>query len=322
MRRPSHIAPSAGALMSVLRSAFIALSQNRSLRRFAEHSRAGSRLSSRFVAGMEIADALRAAEAANRLGIHVTLDSLGESVTSAEEAERAAAVYHELLDAIAARKLDANISVKLTQMGLTLDPELAERIAADLVAHAHATGSFVRIDMEDSSLTDVTLEIVRRLHARSDLGGAVGIVIQAYLYRSQQDIEQLMREGIRVRLCKGAYKEPASVAFPRKVDVDTNYVRLACELLQSGLYHGLATHDESMIAETRAFAAQNGVAPAQFEFQMLYGVRRDLQRRLVTEGYNVRVYIPFGREWYPYFMRRLAERPANVLFLAKNLLRS
>jgi proline dehydrogenase len=306
--------------MSVLRSAFIALSHNRPLRRFAEHSRAGSRLSSRFVAGMEITDALRAAEAANRLGIHVTLDSLGESVTSAEEAERAAAVYHELLDAIAAHKLDANVSVKLTQMGLTLDPALAERIAADLVAHAHATGNFVRIDMEDSSLTDVTLEIVRRLHAR--FPDSVGIVIQAYLFRSQQDIEQLIRDGIRVRLCKGAYKEPANVAFPHKADVDTNYVRLACQLLQSGLYHGLATHDDSMIAEARAFAAQNGIAPAQFEFQMLYGVRRDLQRRLVTEGYNVRVYIPFGREWYPYFMRRLAERPANVLFLAKNLLRA
>jgi proline dehydrogenase len=315
-------APAAGASMSVLRSAFIALSHNRPLRRFAERSRLGSRLSSRFVAGMEIADALRAAEAANRLGIHVTLDSLGESVTSAEEAHSAAAVYHELLDAVAAQKLDANISVKLTQMGLTLDPALAEQIAADLTAHAHATGNFVRIDMEDSSLTDVTLDIVRRLHARPELGGAIGIVIQAYLYRSQQDVERLIGEGIRIRLCKGAYKEPAEVAFPKKSDVDTNYVRLSCQLLESGIYHGLATHDEAMIAEARAYAAQHGIAPSRFEFQMLYGVRRDLQRQLVDEGYNVRVYIPFGREWYPYFMRRLAERPANALFIAKNMLRS
>ncbi|MDR3739450.1 MAG: proline dehydrogenase family protein [Terracidiphilus sp.] len=308
--------------MSLLRSAFIALSQNRALRRFAEHSRAGSRLSSRFVAGMEIDDALRAAQAANQLGIHVTLDSLGESVTSAEEAHRAAAVYHRLLDAIAERKLDANVSVKLTQMGLTLDPALAEQIAADLTAHAHTTGNFVRIDMEDSSLTDVTLGIVRRLHARPELGGAIGVVIQSYLYRSQQDVERLLGEGIRIRLCKGAYKEPAEIAFPHKTDVDANYRRLSGTLLQSGIYHGLATHDEAMIAEARAFAAQHSIAPAQFEFQMLYGVRRDLQRQLVAQGYNVRVYIPFGREWYPYFMRRLAERPANVLFIAKNLLRA
>ncbi len=306
--------------MSVLRSAFIALSQNRTLRHFAERSRTGSRLSSRFVAGMEIEEALRAAEAANRLGIHVTLDSLGESVTSAEEAQRSAAVYHQLLDAIAERKLDANISVKLTQMGLALDPALAENIAASLAEHATATGNFLRIDMEDSSLTDVTLGIVRRLHVR--FPGAIGIVIQAYLYRSQQDIDHLLREGIRVRLCKGAYKEPAAVAFPRKVDVDTNYVRLACALLASGIYHGFATHDEAMIAEARSFAAQNGIPPAQFEFQMLHGVRRDLQRRLAAEGYNVRVYIPFGREWYPYFMRRLAERPANALFLARNFFRA
>lgn len=282
----------------------------------------GSKLSARFVAGMEIEDALRVAESVNAQGIHVTLDSLGESVTSAEEAHRAAAIYHDLLDAIAARKLDANISVKLTQMGLALDPALAESIAMSLAEHARATGNFLRIDMEDSTLTQVTLDIVRRLHARPDLSGAIGIVIQAYLYRSENDIEQLIADGIRVRLCKGAYKEPAEVAFPRKADVDSNYVRLSCMLLKSDTYHGLATHDESMIAEARSFAAQHGIGPERFEFQMLYGVRRDLQRQLVAEGYNVRVYIPFGREWYPYFMRRLAERPANVLFLAKNMLRN
>ena len=307
--------------MPVLRSVFIALSRNRQLRRFAEHSRIGSKISSRFVAGLEIEDALRVAEAVNKQGMLVTLDSLGESVATAAEAHAAAGIYHRLLDSIAERKLNSNISVKLTQMGLALNPRLAESIAASLAEHAQATGNFVRIDMEDSSLTQVTLDIVRRLHARPELRDAIGIVIQSYLFRSQADIEQLLAEGIRVRLCKGAYKEPADVAFPRKADVDANYIRLSCALLKSGIYHGLATHDDGMIAAAKSFAGQNGIAPGRFEFQMLFGVRRDLQRKLVAEGYNVRVYIPFGREWYPYFMRRLAERPANVLFIAKNLLR-
>jgi proline dehydrogenase len=307
--------------MPVLRSAFIALSRNRPLRRFCERSSIGNKLSSRFVAGTEISDALRVAESVNHQGMHVTLDSLGESVASAAEAHRAADIYHRLLDAIAQRHLDANISVKLTQMGLALDPELAQSIAAGLAEHAHQTGNFVRIDMEDSPLTQVTLDIVRRLHAREDLKGAIGIVIQAYLYRSKTDIEQLIGDGIRVRLCKGAYNEPAEVAYPRKADVDANYIKLSQLLLDSSIYHGLATHDDAMVAQAKAFAKKRGVGPGRFEFQMLYGVRRDLQRHLVAEGYNVRVYIPFGREWYPYFMRRLAERPANVLFLAKNLLR-
>jgi proline dehydrogenase len=308
--------------MPLLRSAFIALSHNRLLRRFVEHSRLGGRLSSRFVAGMEIEDALRVAEAVNKQGMAVTLDSLGESVTSEAEAHRAAEIYHQLLDAIAERKLDANISVKLTQMGLELSAELAEAIVESLAGHAAATGNFVRIDMEDSTLTQITLDIVRRLHARPQLRGAIGVVIQSYLYRSQADIEQLLAGGIRVRLCKGAYKEPPEVAFKRKADVDANFVRLSRMLLASPVYHALATHDEAMVAAARTFASQHGIDPSRFEFQMLYGVRRDLQRRLVREGYKVRVYVPFGREWYPYFMRRLAERPANVLFLARNFFRS
>ena len=307
--------------MPVLRSAFIALSRNRALRNFCENSRTGGKLSSRFVAGMTIEDALRVARAVNDQGIHVTLDSLGESVTAPEEAHAAAQIYHRLLDAIADQKLDANISVKLTQMGLSLDPKLAEEIATNLTEHAKATNNFVRIDMEDSPLTQITLDIVRRLHARQALRGTIGVVIQSYLYRSQADVEQLIAEGIRIRLCKGAYKEPPEVAFPRKADVDANYVKLSGLLLESPIYHGLATHDENMVAAAKAFAKQHNIAPSRFEFQMLYGVRRDLQRTLVAEGYNVRVYIPFGREWYPYFMRRLAERPANVIFLAKNMLR-
>jgi proline dehydrogenase len=307
--------------MSLLRSAFIGLSRNRLLRRFGERSSVGVKLSSRFVAGMEIDDALRVAEAVNRQGMSVSLDSLGESVTSDAEAHRAAEIYHRLLDSIAERKLNANVSVKLTQMGLDLSREMAEGIAARLVQHARSTGNFVRIDMEGSSLTQVTLDIVRRLHARPDLRGAIGIVIQSYLYRSQADVEQLLADGIRIRLCKGAYKEPHEVAFPKKADVDANYMRLTGMLLDSHIYHGLATHDEKMVAAAREFARQHSIDAGRYEFQMLFGVRRDLQRQLINDGYNVRVYIPFGREWYPYFMRRLAERPANVFFLAKNLLR-
>jgi proline dehydrogenase len=307
--------------MPVLRSAFIALSHNRTIRKFAEHGSFGGKLSSRFVAGFNIEDALRVCSQINQQGMHVTLDSLGESVTNADEAHRAADIYHQLLDQIASRKLDSNISVKLTQMGLTQDPALAEEIALNLTQHAQATNNFVRIDMEDSSLTQITLEIVRRIHAQPELKGSIGIVIQSYLYRSQADIEQLIADGIRVRLCKGAYKEPAEVAFPKKSDVDASYIKLSNLLLQSPIYHGLATHDEKMIAAAKSFAAERGIDRSHFEFQMLFGVRRDLQRKLVAEGYNVRVYIPFGREWYPYFMRRLAERPANVFFIAKNMLR-
>jgi len=308
--------------MAVLRSGFIALSHNRPLRRFCEHSALGTRLNARFIAGMRPEDALRVAETVNRQGISVTLDSLGESVTSPTEAHRAADVYHRLLDAIAERGLDANISVKLTQMGLELSPELAEQIAENLVQHARSTRNFVRIDMEDSRLTQDTLDIVRRVHSHAGLRGAVGVVIQAYLYRSQADIEQLLADGIRVRLCKGAYNEPSEVAFPHKPDVDSNFFKLARMLVDSPIYHALATHDEALIDKMKAYAAEAAIDPSHFEFQMLYGVRRDLQRKLVSQGYKVRVYVPFGTEWYPYFMRRLAERPANVIFLARNFFRS
>jgi len=308
--------------MPILRSALITLSRNRSLRQFCERSRTGTKLSSRFVAGMEPADALKAAEAVNHQGIAVTLDSLGESVTSESAAHHAADVYHKLLESIQERGLNANISVKLTQMGLELSPDLAESITANLAEHAHATGNFVRVDMEDSRLTQVTLDIVRRIHARSGIRGSVGIVIQAYLYRSQADVEQLLADGIRIRLCKGAYKEPAEVAFPRKSQVDANFLKLSNLLLESPIYHAFATHDEAIVAAVKRRALEQKIDPARYEFQMLYGIRRDLQRRLVSEGNNVRVYVPFGSEWYPYFMRRLAERPANVLFMARNLFHS
>lgn len=307
--------------MPLLRSAFLAGSRNRSLRRFCERSKIGSRLSSRFVAGLEPEDALRVAASVNRLGMQVTLDSLGESVTTEGEAHKAAEVYHRLLDSIAEQRLSANISIKLTQMGLELSPALAEVVIADLVEHAASTSSFVRVDMEGSALTQSTLDIVRRLHSVPRLRGSVGVVIQSYLYRSQADIEQLLADGIRVRLCKGAYNEPSEVAFARKSEVNQNFLLLSRMLLDSGVYHAFATHDEAIIEAIKAFASTRKIMPSQFEFQMLYGVRRDLQRRLAFEGYNVRVYVPFGREWYPYFMRRLAERPANVLFLARNFFR-
>ncbi len=249
-----------------------------------------------------------------------TLDSLGENVHTPEEAQRSAAIYHQLLEAISERALDANVSVKLTQMGMDLGPGLAEQIVGSLVEHARRVGTFLRVDMEGSAYTQVTLDLVCRLHRQ--FPGSVGVVIQAYLRRSAEDIAMLVREGIRVRLCKGAYQEPAAIAFPAKSDVDANYVRLTEMLLTSGVYHGIATHDPAMIAAAKRIIAERKLEQGSFEFQMLYGVRRDLQRQLIAEGFRVRVYVPFGREWYPYFMRRLAERPANVLFLAKNLFRS
>jgi proline dehydrogenase len=207
-------------------------------------------------------------------------------------------------------------------MGMDLDPALAEGIVQRLTEHARSVDSFVRVDMEGTPYTQATLDLVHRLHALPGNQGRIGVVIQAYLFRSQADIEKLLSAGIRVRLCKGAYQEPANLAYAQKADVDQNFVRLMQILVSSGIYHGIATHDEAMIDATRKFVAEQKINRASFEFQMLYGIRRDLQRSLVAEGYRVRVYVPFGTEWYPYFMRRLAERPANVLFLAKSLLRS
>jgi proline dehydrogenase len=303
------------------RPIFIALSQNSALRHFYENSKLGRRMSSRFIAGTGMEEALGVAKALNRRGVSATLDNLGENVASPQEARQAADVYHRLLDAIAAEKLDANISLKLSHMGLDLDPQLAFATTAGLVQHASAADSFVRIDMEGTGYTQATIDLVLRLHAMAGNAGHVGVVIQAYLYRSEADVACLIKNGVRIRLCKGAYREPPTFAFANKTDVDTNFVNLMKMLLPSGIYHGIATHDPKMIAATREFARARKIGLAEFEFQMLYGVRRDLQRALAEEGYRVRVYLPFGREWYPYFMRRLAERPANVLFLARNLLR-
>jgi proline dehydrogenase len=307
--------------MSLLRSTFIGLSQNSRLRRFAENSRLGRRMSSRFVAGFSIEDALAAATTLGSQGLAVTLDSLGENVTTPDQARRSAQTYHWLLDAISQSKLDANVSLKLTQMGMDLSPNLAFEIVSSLVDHAVQANSFVRVDMEGSAYTQATIDLVRKLHAVPANRGRVGIVIQSYLRRSPDDVAALLNDRIRIRLCKGAYQEPRDVAFPDKKDVDRSFVALTETLLKSGVFHGIATHDPAMIAAAKDFARSQRIDPARFEFQMLYGIRRDLQRSLVQEGYKVRVYVPFGEEWYPYFMRRLAERPANVLFIARNMLR-
>jgi proline dehydrogenase len=307
--------------MSLLRSTFIGLSQNSRIRRFAEQSSLGRRMSSRFVAGFRIEDALAAAQNLAGQGLAVTLDSLGENVATPTQARNSAQIYHWLLDSLAKSKNDANVSLKLTQMGMDLGPGLATEIVSGLVDHAVQSNSFVRVDMEGSAYTQATIDLVRKLHAIPANRGHVGIVIQAYLRRSADDIANLLSDGIRIRLCKGAYQEPPDLAFPDKKDVDGNFVALTRTLLKSGVFHGIATHDPAMIEAAKAFARDQRIDPSTFEFQMLYGVRRDLQGSLVKEGYKVRIYVPFGEEWYPYFMRRLAERPANVLFIARNFFR-
>ena len=303
----------------MLRAAFISLSESRSIRSAAEKTWVGRRVSRRFVAGTEVANALSAARAMNQFGLSVSVDNLGENVTNTDEARHSAQLYHQMLDQIYAQGLNTNVSLKLTHMGLDVDENLAYEIASSLVEHAARIDNFVRVDMEGSAYTQRTLDFVRRLHQRPEFVGHVGAVIQSYLRRSEADVEQLIAEGIRIRLCKGAYKESPEIAFPDKADVDANYVKLMKLLLKSGIYHGLATHDENMIRSTIEFAQAEGIRPSAFEFQMLYGIRRDLQQKLIKDGWKCRVYIPFGTEWYPYFMRRLAERPANALFILKNL---
>ncbi len=303
----------------MLRALLISLSGNRRLRTFAENSPIGQRVSRRFVAGTTVEDALNATRAVNQRGMAVSVDNLGENVTNAEEAHQSAGLYHQLLDQITARGLNANISLKLTHMGLDVDPKVARELVCGLVQHAAQLNNFVRVDMEGSAYTQVTLDTVHALHRAYP--GRVGAVIQAYMRRSQADVERLIAEGIRIRLCKGAYKEPPDLAFQKKWEVDANYVRLMKILLKSGIYHGIATHDERIIEQTKQFARAERISPEAFEFQMLYGIRRDRQEKILRQGWRMRVYIPFGTEWYPYLMRRLAERPANLFFIIRNLFR-
>ena len=304
----------------MLRTVLLYLSRQPEIFRFVRHNGLAKRFASRFVAGETIATACDAVAELNAKGITATLDLLGESVTNEAEARETGAQYLALLDEIARRKLDANVSVKLTALGQDIRDDLCEAVTTEILAKAKAHDTFVRLDMEGSPYTQRTLDFfANRLYPA--FPGQVGVVLQSALRRTLDDIDWANGKGCRVRLCKGAYLEPATVAFPDKKDVDATYVEGMRRLLTKGRYPGIATHDERIIAETVRFATAEGIAADRFEFQMLYGVRRDLQERLVREGWRVRVYVPFGTQWYPYLMRRLAERPANIAFILGNVLR-
>lgn len=312
----------------MLQRTFLMLSRASWAQRIITRLPPARRTAHRFVAGETIAEAIRAIRALNARGLNATLDFLGESVTNEDEATRAADEYLRALDAIAASGVRANVSLKLTQLGLDLDDDFCLRNVGRVVAHAQLCGNFVRVDMEGTPYTDRTLRLVRALHRDFD---NIGAVIQAYLYRSEADLLALTDEAIRIRLCKGAYQEPPDKAYPHKRDVDANFVKLAGLLLDRSArarrsedgrvppLAALATHDEKMIAAAKAHITTRHIGFDRFEFQMLYGVRRELQERLVQEGFAVRIYVPYGTHWYPYFMRRLAERPANVWFFLRSL---
>jgi proline dehydrogenase len=298
----------------MLRSAFLYLAGQQQIFKFVRNNRLAKSFAGRFVAGETLDTALAAVARLNARGITASLDLLGESVHNEAEAQRAGEAYIAMLDRIHERKADANVSVKLTAMGLDISEDLCVVIVHTILQRARDYGSFVRIDMESSEYTQRTLDLFeQRLYPAYSQN--VGIVLQSYLFRTFADVERAILLKARVRLCKGAYKEPETVAYPDKKDVDANYIRCMHELMLNGNYPGIATHDEAIIRDAKRFAKANDIAPDRYEFQMLYGVRRDLQDQLVREGYRLRVYVPFGTQWYPYLMRRLAERPANVAFL-------
>jgi proline dehydrogenase len=304
----------------MLRQTFLYLSNQPQVFHFVRHNRLAKRFASRFVAGETLDSAVQAVRALNAKKISASLDLLGESVRNEAEARSAGREYLTMLDRIHSEGLNANVSVKLTQMGLDISEELCVAIMQEILDRARQHGNFVRIDMESSQYTERTLRLFEdRLYP--NYREHVGIVLQSYLYRTAADVEHAIELKCRVRLCKGAYKEPPAVAYPDKRDVDANYVRCMHKLLLHGNYPGIATHDQAIIAEAKRFVREHGIGRDRFEFQMLYGVRRDLQERLVREGYNLRVYVPFGTQWYPYLMRRLAERPANVAFITGNVIR-
>jgi proline dehydrogenase len=320
-RPPRGGQPVRGAFDRASRSVLLWLSQRRSLGRLATRLPITRRMVARFVAGETLEEALVAIERLHAAGYRTTVDILGESITSADHARHATDLYLRTLDALAAAGLDRNVSVKLSQMGLGFDADLCRQNVARILARAAEHGAFVRIDMEDSSTTDATLELWRALRPINHGRGESGVVIQAALRRSGADVDGLVTEEARIRLCKGAYVEPPDVAYPDKADVDAAYERLMDVLMRAGPLVGIATHDAALIGHATELAESEGIDRDRFEFQMLYGVRRDLQERLRAAGYGVRVYVPFGTEWYPYFMRRLAERPANVAFVLRSLLR-
>jgi proline dehydrogenase len=300
------------------RSALIYLSRHEGLKDFAARFSLFKKLTTRFIAGENIEEAVAAIREINVRGCSASFDHLNESVDSIAETEAEVREYLNVLARIDETGIDSNVSIKLSQFGLVIDPELAYRNARRVVEDATRRGNFVRVDMEGSSVTQATIDVFKRLRGEFGLND-VGIVLQSYLYRTMDDARDLLKIPARIRICKGAYNEPPEVAYPNKKDVDDNYVRVMQLLLSSGVYHGIATHDPKMIDATIDFAQREGVSKDAFEFQMLYGIRRDLQEQLARDGYGMRVYVPYGKHWYPYFMRRLAERPANVWFVMKNL---
>jgi len=302
------------------RTLLLRLAENKSLESLVRRNRWSARIARRFVAGETIDEAIPSVAGLNAQGISASLDLLGESVLRADQVDATVDTYLRLFQAIRESGVDANVSLKLTALGLDIDEELCYCNMARLLSAA-GPDRFVRIDMESSAYTQRTLDLFERLWNSEQRFRNVGVVIQSYLRRSEEDIETLVKMGARVRLCKGAYDEPESIAFPNKTDVDENYVRLMRRLVSDGVYPGIATHDEKMISATKDYALEQKIEPDQFEFQMLYGIRRDLQTDLVKNGYRMRVYTPFGTYWYPYLMRRLAERPANLMFVLKNILR-
>ena len=302
----------------MLRSALLKLSENKKFGTWVTSNATTRRMARRFVAGESLQDAIAAARRCNDAGMAASLDYLGENVASTSDAQRFRDEYLEIFETIAQEKLLANVSCKLTQLGLDINSEFCAGLVLSIVERAARFDNFLRIDMEGSAYTQRTIDLVKRVRSRNP---AVGTVIQSCLYRSEKDVGELLACGCRIRLVKGAYKEPEDLAFPRKADVDANYVRLLQMLLPSGFYHAIATHDPRLIAATIRYAAEKRISKDDFEFQMLYGIRTDLQRRLVKDGYRVRIYIPFGNDWFPYFMRRLAERPANVGFILRNFFR-
>lgn len=302
----------------MLKGTLLYLAQSEGLRNFVVHNRATRGVSRRFVAGETLDDAIDATRVLNQRGMHVSLDHLGENVSDATEALAATQAFITILDRIKQTGVDANISIKLTALGLDISQELCEQNARRILEHAAQYPIFVRIDMEGSAYTEQTVDITLRMHQQFE---HVGTVIQSCLYRSKQDVERLIAQGVRVRLVKGAYREPHSVAFQQKSEVDQNYVRLMKPLLLHGNYPAIASHDEAIINAACKFALENGIDKSTFEFQMLYGIRRDLQDKLVKQGYQMRVYVPYGSQWYPYLMRRMAERPANLVFVMSNAVR-
>jgi proline dehydrogenase len=302
----------------ITRDALLYLSRQDGLKNILTNIGLFNTMTKRFVAGETAEEGLQAVRELNQLKISATFDHLGEAIKNRAEAEAEVAEYCHILDRIAEERLNSNVSLKPTQLGLDIDFNLCLDNVSRIVEHARKYNNFVRIDMEDTAHTTTTLELTKRIHKRFD---NVGVVIQSYLYRSKEDIEDLLSQKIRIRLCKGAYNEPPDQAFPKKSDVDANYIELMKTLLKSGIYNGIATHDVKMIEATRQFARSQSIPKSAYEFQMLYGVRRDLQVKLAQGEYNMRVYVPYGKHWYPYFMRRLAERPANIWFVMKNAFR-